>query len=560
MLHNEPAHGTVATGVHMADAASGQDGAGHPSRRPAETDVVVLGAGHNGLVTAAYLARFGLRVTVLERVGRVGGAAVSERLFPGVEAQLSCYSYLVSLLPYAVVRDLELDLELRSRPVASYTPVLRAGRADGLLVERTPKAATLDSFRRITGSDRDWQAWQRFYDQLGKAARVIAPTLLEPLPGKGVLMKAVREACGSRFWDEFMERPLGEIVESTFADDDVRGIVLTDALIGVQTWAHDPSLIQNRCFLYHVMASGSGEWRVPVGGMGAVTGSLERAALKAGVLIETGAEVTMVESDGRRASVLYRTAEGERRIDAHYVASNVAPPVLAELLGQPAEPRPEGNQLKVNLVLQRLPRLKSGTPPEIAFAGTLHVDESASALAAAYRESEAGRLPDPLPFEAYCHTLTDRTILSPQAARDGLHTITLFGLHTPAHLYAEPGTKERAVKLALAGLNRFLEETIEDCLAVDADGRPCIEALSPLDVERELAMPGGHIFHGDLTWPWAATSASAGTWGVETTIPNVVVCGSGAARGGAVSGIPGRAAALSIAARIQRSRGSGLNR
>jgi phytoene dehydrogenase-like protein len=543
----------------MADPAGGQDGA-HPPHRPAETDVVVLGAGHNGLVTAAYLARFGLRVTVLERLGRVGGAAVSERLFPGVEARLSCFSYLVSLLPYAVVRDLELDLELRSRPVASYTPVLRGGHPDGLLVERNPGPATVDSFRRVTGSDRDWRAWQRFYEQIGKAARVIAPTLLEPLPGKGVLMKAVREACGSRFWDAFMERPLGEIVESTFQDDDVRGIVLTDALIGSQTWAHDPSLVQNRCFLYHVMASVSGEWRVPIGGMGAVTGSLERAAVKAGVRIETGAEVTMVESDGRRASVLYRTAEGEHRIDAHYVASNVAPPVLAELLGRPAEPRPEGNQLKVNLVLQRLPRLRSGTPPELAFAGTLHIDESASRLAAAYRESEAGRLPDPLPFEAYCHTLTDRTILSPQASREGLQTITLFGLHTPAHLYAEPGTKERAVALALAGLNRYLDEPVEDCLAVDDAGRPCIEALSPLDVERELAMPGGHIFHGDLTWPWAGNGAAAGTWGVETAIPNVVVCGSGAARGGAVSGIPGRAAALSIAARIQRSRGGALGR
>ena len=103
---------------------------------PDETDVVVLGAGHNGLVTAAYLARFGLRVTLLERLDHVGGAAVSEQLFPGVEARLSCFSYLVALMPYAVVRDLELDVELRSRPVASYTPVLRGNRADGLLVER----------------------------------------------------------------------------------------------------------------------------------------------------------------------------------------------------------------------------------------------------------------------------------------------------------------------------------------------------------------------------------------------------------------------------------------
>ncbi len=546
----------------MADTAD----AGH-QRAPDETDVVVLGAGHNGLVTAAYLARFGLRVTVLERLDHVGGAAVSEQLFPGIEARLSAFSYLVALMPYAVVRDLELDLELRSRPVASYTPVLRGGgggtgtKADGLLVERKPGSATVDSFRRVTGSDHDWKAWQGFYEQIGKAARVIAPTLLEPMPGKGVVMKAVREACGSSFWREFMEEPLGSVVERTFEDDDVRGIVLTDALIGTQTWAYDPTLIQNRCFLYHVMASASGEWRVPIGGMGAVTGSLERAAVKAGVVIRTGATVTLVESDGKRASVLYRTADGsQHRIDAKYVAANVAPTVLAKLLDQPTPPKPEGNQLKVNLVVDRLPKLRSGMPAEKAFAGTFHVDESASRLAAAYQESESGRLPDPLPFEAYCHTLTDRTILSLEAARSGMHTITLFGLHTPARLFAEEGTKERAVKLALAGLNRYLEEPNDVCLTVDAQGWPCIEALSPLDVEAQLAMPGGHIFHGDLSWPWATSSATAGTWGVETTLPNVVICGSGALRGGAVSGIPGRAAALCIASRIQRSRGRGLVR
>ncbi|HWG22640.1 NAD(P)/FAD-dependent oxidoreductase [Actinospica sp.] len=541
----------------MADAADER----YQQQVPDATDVVVLGAGHNGLVTAAYLARFGLRVTLLERLDHVGGAAVSEQMFPGIEARLSAFSYLVALMPYAVVRDLELDLELRSRPVASYTPVLRGGRADGLLVERRPGPATVDSFRRVTGSDRDWRAWQRFYEQIGKAARVIAPTMLEPMPGKGVVMKAVREACGSTFWHEFMEEPLGTIVDRTFEDDDVRGIVLTDALIGTQTWAYDPTLIQNRCFLYHVMASASGEWRVPIGGMGAVTDSLERAAVKAGAVIRTGATVTLVESDGRRASVLYRTADGEHRIDAKYVAANVAPPILTHLLGRDdGPPPPEGNQLKVNLVVDRLPRLRSGIPAETAFAGTLHVDESATRLAAAYQESESGRLPDPLPFEAYCHTLTDRTILSPKAARGGIHTITLFGLHTPARLFKEEGAKDRAVKLALAGLNRYLEEPIEECLTIDAEGNPCIEALSPLDIEAKLAMPGGHIFHGDLSWPWATTGGVAGTWGVETQIPNVVLCGSGALRGGAVSGIPGRAAALSIVAQIQRTRGRELMR
>ena len=102
-------------------------------------------------------------------------------------ARLSCFSYLVALMPYAVVRDLELDVELRSRPVASYTPVLRGGRADGMLVERKPGTATVESFRRVTGSDHDWRAWQRFYDQIGKAARVIAP----------VWRRRRKSACGS---------------------------------------------------------------------------------------------------------------------------------------------------------------------------------------------------------------------------------------------------------------------------------------------------------------------------------------------------------------------------
>jgi phytoene dehydrogenase-like protein len=519
---------------------------------PASTDVVIVGGGHNGLVAAAYLARYGTKVTVLERLDHIGGAAVSERPFAGVDANLSRYSYLVSLLPYAVVRDLELDIELRSRPVASYTPVFRAGKADGLLVERRPGARTEESFRRLTGSDREWRAWQEFYGRIERAARVFAPALLEPLVPKGELMKAVREAAGGTFWDSFIERPIGEIIEETFADDDVRGVVLTDALIGTQSHAHDPSLVQNRCFLYHVIGNGTGEWRVPIGGMGSITESVARSAEKAGALIVTGATATHIEADGRRASVTYATADGVGRIDARYVLVNAAPSVLAELLGRPGGVRPEGNQLKVNMVLDRLPALRSGIEPEVAFAGTFHIDESYSALGAAYTKSEAGTLPDPLPSEVYCHTLTDRTILGPDAAARGQHTLTLFGLHTPASLYDNPGARDEAVRLALAGLNQYLAEPIEDCLARDAEGRPCLEARSPRDIEQELAMPGGHIFHGDLDWPWAASDQEIGTWGVETDIPNVLICGAGARRGGAVSGVPGRAAALALL--LSRSR------
>jgi phytoene dehydrogenase-like protein len=190
--------------------------------------------------------------------------------------------------------------------------------------------------------------------------------------------------------------------------------------------------------------------------------------------------------------------------------------------------------------------------PKLAFAGTFHIDESYSGLREAYAQSEAGGMPDPLPSEVYCHTLTDRTILGPDSLARGLHTLTLFGLHTPARLYDRDGARDEAVQLALAGLNCHLAEPIEECLARDGEGRPCLEARSPHDIEDELAMPGGHIFHGGLDWPWAASEREIGTWGVETDIPNVLICGSGARRGGAVSGVPGRAAALALL--LSRSR------
>ncbi|MGH3355371.1 MAG: phytoene desaturase family protein, partial [Nocardioidaceae bacterium] len=145
-------------------------------------DAVVVGGGHNGLVAATYLARAGLDTLLLERLDHTGGAAVSAEPFAGVEARLSRYSYLVSLLPERIVSDLGLDLELRSRSTASYTPVQREGRDTGLLVESDEGAATRASFRELTGSDREYEAWRSFYGEVGGLARQIAPTLLQPLP------------------------------------------------------------------------------------------------------------------------------------------------------------------------------------------------------------------------------------------------------------------------------------------------------------------------------------------------------------------------------------------
>ena len=165
-----------------------------------------------------------------------------------------------------------------------------------------------------------------------------------------------------------------------------------------------------------------------------------------------------------------------------------------------------------------------------------------------FRESTAGVIPTKPPGEIYCHTLTDNSILSEELNRRGYHTFTLFGLDLPYRVF-EPDndiTRAEVVKRFLAGINQFLEEPIEDCLARDAHGKPCLEAMSAVDLENKIHLPKGNIFHGDLTWPFAEAEEEVGQWGVEPPYPNIFLCGSSARRGGAVSGIPGHNAARKV--------------
>jgi phytoene dehydrogenase-like protein len=511
-------------------------------------DVMVVGGGHNALVAAAYLARAGRSVLVLERSDRLGGAAVSAPVFPGVPARLSRYSYLVSLLPERIIADLGLRIRLASRAVSSYTPAIRSGRSVGLLVERQPGAATAASFRELTGSDTEFRRWLDWYAGLAAMAQIVAPTLLEPLPGKEELRAKVVSATGERLWEQVFERPIGEAIVDTFADDLVRGVVATDAVIGTHTSLHAPDLLANRCFLYHLIGNGTGEWRVPVGGMGAVTAELERVAREAGAQVLTGAEVTRVDVDGRSGEVAYVSRVTEETVAAHHVLAGVAPAVLDRLRGRAGSP-PVGSQLKINVLLTRLPRLRTGVDPRQAFAGTFHLDESYTELENAYRSSLSGAVPEFPPGEMYCHTLTDQSIVDSSLVAKGWHTLTLFGIHLPVELFTvdNAAVAEDLVRRYLAGLDRHLAEPIEDCIATDAEGRPCVEARTPLDLEAELAMPGGHIFHGDLAWPFA--DDEPGGWGVETDVSNLFLCGAGARRGGGVSGIGGHNAAMAVLAR-----------
>ena len=191
--------------------------------------------------------------------------------------------------------------------------------------------------------------------------------------------------------------------------------------------------------------------------------------------------------------------------------------------------------------------------PEAAFGGTFHINELYSQLEGAYAEAARGEIPDVLPCEIYCHTLADPTILGPELAASGAHTLTIFALHAPDRWVTEHNNDEIRARLqeaVLASLNSVLAEPIEDVLMTDAAGNPCIETKTTLDLEHALNLSGGNIFHGPLSWPFleddAPRETAAERWGVATAHPRLLICGSGAVRGGAVSGLGGHNAAMAV--------------
>jgi len=495
-------------------------------------DVAVIGGGHNGLVAATYLAKAGKSVVILEANAEVGGATTSVRAFPEYDAMLSRYSYLISLLPDQIVSDLGLDFECISRTVSSYTPYSRNGKDSGLYVARQWDKETEDSFNELDPSGAEWAAWQDFYNEIAEFAVKIAPSMLQPLKSRSELKAEINMP---EVWDYLMERPIGEVIEERFKDDLVRGVVLTDALIGTFSSAFE--MQANICFLYHLIGNGTGEWKVPRGGMGALVKELVRVATAAGVEIKVNARVKSVATDAENATL---TLEDGTTVTSSFVLSNAAPQVLARLRGKTPPVSLEGSQMKINILLKSLPQLKSGIDPRLAFAGTFHAQESFAQCESTYLEAKDGTVPGMLPIEMYCHTLTDPSILSPDLQAQGYQTLTVFGLHTPAALFDtdNEGAKAAALKAALASLNQYLVEPLENVIAA-------IEVKSPLDIEGDVGLPRGNIFHKDLSFPFREDSQQT-RWGVETDDPRVFICGAGAIRGGGVSGIPGHNAAMAV--------------
>jgi phytoene dehydrogenase-like protein len=483
------------------------------ARKP---DVVIVGAGHNGLVAAAYLARAGLSVDVFERREIVGGACVTEELWPGVRASPGAYT--LGLLRERIIR--ELDLGAHGLEVFPHEPYLFAPLPDGR------KVVTWSERRRTREQlGRDWSAadaegYLEFCRRWTAAAERARPLMLEP-PDRERWLEAVGPG--------ILDGPIADEV-AVIPSEEVRVPFALQGCIGTLAGPFDPGT----AFVgfYHDLGEAvpgrPGAWGFARGGMGAVTGALRSAAEAAGARIHTEAAVARIltgpagsaPTDGSAARGI-AFADG-REIEARVVLSNADPVRTAALAGvdPPAGWQQPGPVVKVMLLLDGLPDFPSW-PGEAPWHGAIDIGFTLDELQAAADDARAGR-PAAKPWiEAACQTAADPTL-----APDGRHVASLFCQCFPVDVDADA-----AADVAIARFAEVcpgLQDRIIDRLV-----------LGPQQLEERFGITGGHIFHGEMLGERPGPRRLGG-------LDGLYLAGSGAHPGGAVTGAPGYLAARAV--------------
>ena len=475
-------------------------------------DAVIVGAGHNGLTAAAYLARAGLSVEVVERRDIAGGACVTEELWPGVRASPGAYT--LSLLRPEIIRDLEL--ERHGLRVAVHEPYLFAPFPDGRKVVTWSSSERTHSQLRRDWSRADANGYAVFAERWEHAAERARPLMSEP-PDRERWLEAVGEGIlDGSVADELRDIP-SEQVRVPFA---VQG------LIGTLAGPDD----RGTAFVgfYHDLGQAAGvpgAWGYARGGMGAVSGALQTAAEAGGarVRLATPVERVLIE-DGRARGVVL---EGGEELRARAVLSNVDPLRTAALAGTepPGGWRQSGPVVKVMVLLDGLPDFPSWPGPE-PWQGAIDIGFTLGDLTVAADDARAGRSAAAPWIEAACQTATDDSLAPP-----GRHVLSMFCQCFPADV-----DSEAAADSAIA---RFAE------VCPGLPGRVVDRlALGPRQLEERFGLTGGHIFHGEML-PGQVLEQRPDRrcfGGVEA----LYLAGSGAHPGGAVTGAPGLLAARAV--------------
>ncbi len=532
-------------------------------------DAIVIGAGHNGLTTAAYLARAGLRTLVLERRPLVGGACVTEELWPGF--RVSRAAYVAGLLRPAVVRELGLEargLRLLPRNPSSFTPL---PNDPGLLLGRD-LARSCEEIRRF--STRDAARYPAYESFLDRTARALEPLLdvAPPDPGRPrprdvlPLLRSVVRAFRVRgelsSAISLLLGPARPTLERFFESEPLRSTLATDAVIGA--WASPSSPGTGYVLFHHVMGEtlgARGVWAYVEGGMGGLSNANARAATDAGAEIRVEAPVRAVRIEGGRATGV--VLEDGSEIAAALVVSNADPKrTLLGLVGRDALPDDvvrglealdfRSPSLKMNLALDRLPRFPGRTPaapdppqPGPEHAGTIHAGAAdLDALDRCFEECQAGRLPERPMIELTLPSALDRTL-----APDGKHVASLFVQPVP---YAPAGGGWDAARDAFADRVLALLDEVAPGFSRSVLQR---EVLAPPDLERIFGLTGGNIFHGAMSLDRLLFMRPLPGWSsYKTPVPGLWLCGAGTHPGGGVMGACGRNAAGEILRALGRRR------
>ncbi len=513
--------------------------------QPARYDAVVIGSGHNGLITAAYLARAGRRVLVLERRDIIGGAAVTEDTFPGY--RLSTCSYVCNLLLPEVVDDLEL--KKYGYHVRPFEPTYFVPYPDGdyfmsfLDGERTRQQIARHSQKDAVAYDAYWAMWDRILARM-------QPLLRRPAPSESELEAAFSGPDGREDWEILTETSIGDLLDRYFESDKVKAPFATGGVIGVNAGPRDPGTAYVK--FHHLIGSiegHQGAWGFVRGGMGSITQALAGSCRNHGVDIETSAEVAEIElSNGAATGV--RLVDG-RRFQAPIVVSNADPHrtylqmvgashLPTDLVAGVKEMRVKGSVVKLLVGMGELPDFTAMPGKEIGVqhTGGIVINPSIDYLQAAWDDCQQGK-PSQHPFmDIYIQTATEEgTGLAPA----GKHTLSAFVQYAPYDL-AEGTWDERRDEIG-----KTIVDTIAAYAANVPDAIEYLQVLGPPDIERIVGITGGNIFHGEIMPDQMfANRPVPGYSDYLTPIDGLYLCGSGAWPGGGVFGAPGRNAALRI--------------
>ena len=520
---------------------------------PHNCDAIVVGAGHNGLTTAAYLARAGRRVLVLERRPVVGGCAVTEELWPGF--RVSRASYVAGLLRPVVIDELRLakhGLELLPRNPSSFTP---EPDNRGLILGPDLKACC-DEIRYF--SPRDAARYPDYEHFLERIARVVDPLIDAPPPARLPNAKNIRSLLGAagrglRLGADLpralvmLNGAAARTIESWFESEPLRTTLATDAVIGA--WAAPSTPGTGYVLFHHVMGETNGVrgiWAYVRGGMGSVSNALASAARSYGAEIRCDSTIRKILThDGRATGIVL--ADGSE-IHAPIVVSNADPKVtLLDLLGAENLPNKmvrgieqldfRSPVMKINVALDRLPSFPSRPDAGPALRGTIHLGAARmSELEDSFAAACAGGLPERPMIEMTIPSTLDDTLAPPDK-----HVASLFVQHVPYTLHDETWDTAR---------DRFADRvfTIIDELAPGFSASVLHrDVLAPPDLERIFGITGGNIFHGAMTPNrlWLRRPLS-GLGGYRTPVTGLFLCGAGTHPGGGVMGACGRNAAATI--------------